>query len=281
MTEASEPQVQRHHITRTSDAEGVVARAAFPYVNLDEGVRLVETIRGKGGSSCELDQLAAWLGTTRSSSKFRGWVSAAKMFGLIESRSKQASLTELGAAVVDPQQREAAKVEAFLEVPLYRQLHDKFAGQLLPPDAGLEAEMRSLGVPDKSAARARQVFQRSASSAGFFAEGKDRLVRPGLSEANGSAAQTEQQGGQSSHTENTSKEQDQVGPTDQLLTGLWSQLPATKPFLPSERKQWLEMMRLALDWVYREEDEGQTTDPTTLSNPSEPAPSADSTDSPS
>lgn len=257
--------------TPYQDAETERPKIGFPYINLDVAVHLAETVHSKGGSSCELAQLAAWLDTTLSSSKFRGQVSAAKMFGLIEPRSKIALLTELGKAIVDPQRRDAAKVDAFLKVPLYGLLHDKFAGQLLPPDAGLEAEMRSFGVTEKSAAKARQAFQRSASSAGFFASGKDRMVRPPFSSENTetpSAATDEE----ASPTTLTPPEgQKEVGPSDPLLIGLWSKLPSDKPFSKSQRSQWLKLAELALNLVYGEdgEDDGHPVviDPAIPTNP--------------
>ena len=273
MTATDEGHDMAHNPPPTQDTETARTRIGFPYENLDEAIRLPETIRSKGGTSCELTQLAAWLGTTRSSSKFRGQVSAAKMFGLIESRNKLASLTELGTAIVDPRKRDSAKVEAFLEVPLYRILHDKFAGQLLPPDEGLEAEMRSLGVSDRSVSKARQAFQRSASSAGFFAAGKDRLVRPAAPD-HGSGIDVDEVPEElppATSPDPQDQGQEQLGPSDPLLTGLWSQLPGSKPFSPHERKQWLELMRLALDWVYGEEgdDDGHPAviDPATPTNP--------------
>ncbi len=282
MTASGEGQTMTHGPPLAQDSDTARARIGFPYENLDEAIRLAETIRSKGGTSCELTQLAAWLGTTRSSSKFRGQVSAAKMFGLIESRNKLASLTELGTAIVDPRQRDSAKVEAFLEVPLYRTLHDKFAGQLLPPDEGLEAEMCSLGVSDKSVAKARQAFQRSASSAGFFAAGKDRLVRPSASD-HGSGSDVADESEEippapSAGSQDQGQEQEQLGPSDPLLTGLWSKLPDAKPFSPSERSQWLDLMRLALDLVYGDKEERATQTTSTSAKPPEPTSHAANTE---
>lgn len=237
----------------TSDSDGSRSRAVFPYVNLEEAVRLVRAVSENGGSGCELGQLSGWLGTTLSSSSFRIRVSAAKMFGLIERRSKSVQLTELGFAVVDPDRQDEAKVQAFLAVPLYKSLHKKFDGRILPKDSGLEAEMRALGVPEKSATRARQVFQKSAASAGFFATGRDRLVRPASS--NGvptkPATETDTRDKQDPPREHAPR----TGPADPLLEGLWSKLPDGRPFSPADRARWLELAKLALDMVYGDEDD--------------------------
>lgn len=279
MPATAEEQPMSHDATSVQDAETERPKIGFPYTNLDEAVQLAEAIYNNHGSSCDLAQLAALLDSTVKSSKFRARISAAKMFGLIEQHSKTATLTELGAATVDPQRRDDAKAAAFLEVPLYRQLHDKYEGRMLPPDAGLEAEMHNLGVTPKSVPKARQSFQKSASFAGFFAAGKDRLVRPAPSGSGRGAAQPEDPEEQSPATPPDPQEQEQVGPSDPLLTGLWSKLPATKPFSPSKRSQWLDLMRLALDLVYGEAEEREIPVPTASSKPSEVTPHADSTDS--
>lgn len=264
--------------TSTQDVETDRPKIGFPYTNLDEAMHLTEAIHNNHGSTCDLAQLAAWLDTTVKSSKFRTQISAAKMFGLIEQHSKTATLTELGAAIVDPQRKDDAKAVAFLEIPLYRRLHDMYEGRMLPPDAGLEAEMRTLGVSPKSVSKARQSFQRSASSAGFFAAGKDRLVRPAPSGSGRGAVHAEQQEEQPSDFEEETKNQDQVGPSDPLLTGLWSKLPAVRPFSPAERLQWLELMRLALDLVYGEDEEKVAPKAAAPAKPAEPTTNAANTE---
>lgn len=278
MTVTGEEQTMTHSPPLTQDSDTAPARISFPYENLDEAIRLAETIHSNDGASCELTQLAAWLGTTRSSSKFRGQVLAAKMFGLIEPRNKLASLTELGTAIADPRQRDSAKVKAFLEVPLYRMLHDKFAGRLLPPDESLEAEMCSLGVSDKSVAKARQVFQRSASSAGLFRAGQGRLARPLATDHGFASDAAEAPGNERTATNPDPLEQKLTGPSDPLLIGLWSQLPGSRPFPPQGRKHWLELMRLALDWVYGEESEMAAPAETTSSKPPVPTSHTDNTE---
>ncbi|MCY3967227.1 MAG: hypothetical protein OXE04_06780 [bacterium] len=258
--------------TLPHDQETVNPKIRFPYVNLEEALHLVNTIHTNNGSTCELAQLAAWLGTTLSSSKFRLQISAAKMFGLIEARRKEATLTALGKDIVDPMRQDAAKVDAFLSVPLYKILHEKFAGQMLPPDTGLEAEMRSLGVAEKSSAKARQAFQRSASSAGFFATGNDRLVRPAASSRNADVSSARVEDNFLPMTSTLPESQKEVGPTDPLLIGLWSKLPSNGTFSKSQRSQWLKLAELALDMVYGEDEEETSlsinTSPNTHSNQS-------------
>ena len=243
---------------------GRLSTVGFPYVALGEAANVASVIFNTHGTSCDDAQLAAGLKTTVTSSKFRSLVSAAKTFGLIDRRSKVVSLTDLGSAIVDPARRDQAMVEAFLAVPLYRKLHDKFAGSLLPQDAGLEAEIQALGVTPKSVARARQTLQRSASEAGFFHAGRNRLVRPATSQDADPLPTTQpiEEVSASDVPEPTrAPSRASTGPSDPLLVGLWSKLPDEGSLSPSEQAQWLELARLALAMVYGPtEDRGEARD---------------------
>ena len=230
---------------------------AFPYSALDPAIQVATIIHEGHGTQCDIAQLAGGLNTTVASGKFRSMVSAARMFDLIRTHSKVAALTELGIAIVDPSKCDDAKVEAFLSVPLYQEIYNKFDGRRLPPDPGLEAEMRSLGVTAKSARRARQTLQRSAATAGFFRSGPDRLVRPPAGQADATAtrpAATRSTPRDDATTTPLTPERALTsavpGPHDQLLSALWSKLPADGEFPDPQRSQWLKMVELALDMVY-------------------------------
>lgn len=97
---------------------------------------------------------------------------------MIEKRGRsEARLTESGRQVV-VEDAPAAKAQAFLRVPLYSAVYDKFKNSRLPSKHVLENEMKNMGVPAKQVDKARQVFERSARQAGFFEVGDSRLVRP-------------------------------------------------------------------------------------------------------
>lgn len=82
--------------------------------------------------------------------------------------------------IVDPQREREARVKAFLAVPLYNAVYEKYKGGVLPPPAAFERDIVGLGVIEKQKQRARQVFERSAEQAGFFESGRSRLVMPGI-----------------------------------------------------------------------------------------------------
>lgn len=153
---------------------------SFPYMDLGAAVTAATTLHDKAGhDQCSLQQLSAWMGTTTTSSTFRVQVGATRLFGFIDSDGPESyRLSMLGRRLVDPQQEKRAKVEAFLNVPLFNALYESHKDGVLPPTAALEREIAALGVSEKQKDRARQVFERSAELSGFFEHGKTRLVMP-------------------------------------------------------------------------------------------------------
>ncbi|MEY9184681.1 hypothetical protein [Bradyrhizobium sp. USDA 313] len=153
----------------------------FPYNNLGDAVEVAQAIHDHVGTGdCDDSQLSAWMNVSPKSSGYRIQISAARMFCLVETTSGNHKLTPLGRAIVDPQQERAARANAFLSVPLYKAIFDKYKGGVLPPPAALERDIVGLGVAEKQTGRARQVFERSAEQANFFEHGKTRLVMPAV-----------------------------------------------------------------------------------------------------
>lgn len=153
----------------------------FPYLDLDAGIEVARAIYSRNGlGSCDIDELAAEMNQTVSGA-FRMKTAAAKTFGLVDKDGRSSfKLTPLGQRLIAPGGEAAGRVEAFLTVPLYLAIYDKYRGHLLPPAKALEREMQSLGVSSKQTDKARQAFERSARQAGFFHAGDDRLVKPRL-----------------------------------------------------------------------------------------------------
>jgi len=150
----------------------------FPYGDLDSAVEMAIAVHEVGGQSCQSEQLAGYLKVTPTGGAFRNRISNPRIFGLLSLDRGMIRLTELGRRIVDPTQQAAAKVEAFLHVPLYRAIYEKYKGYTLPPTAALEREMANLGVSSKQTDKARQAFERSAKHAGFTWAGADRLTMP-------------------------------------------------------------------------------------------------------
>lgn len=165
---------------------------AFPYMDLDDGIDVAKKLYDRRGiSSCPLDELAAEMKQTTSSGNFRLKTGTARTFGLVEKDGQSSlKLTELGCRLVSPDGETAAKADAFLTVPLYNQIYEKYLGKLLPPTKALEREMQTLGVAAKQTDKARMAFYRSARQAGYFNSGEDRLVRPKMVSSTGAPAET-------------------------------------------------------------------------------------------
>lgn len=155
----------------------------FPYTDYDAAVAVAQAIHGNvGHGTCSASaQLAPWMNQSPKSSSFRIQLAAARLFGLIESDdSENYRLTDLGRRVVDQAQARNAKAEAFIRVPLFKALYEKYKGGVTPPSAALEREIVALGVSEKQKARARQVFESSAEQTGFREQGPNRLVLPAV-----------------------------------------------------------------------------------------------------
>lgn len=170
--------------TKVSNKSAKLARdqsgIQFPYSDLNDAIAVAQGIMKCGGVPCDADQLAAALGQTPTSGNFRLKIATARIFGLIETKQGRYSLTDLGFSITDKHVEKAARVDAFLAVPLYRRVYEEFRNKQLPPrPLPLEHAFVGFGVAPKQKVRARQAFDRSAEQAGFFDHGnRDRLVRP-------------------------------------------------------------------------------------------------------
>ncbi|MGB6327128.1 MAG: hypothetical protein WBG11_15510 [Methylocella sp.] len=153
----------------------------FPYMDLDTGVSVARAILGTGGVPLSRDQLAGVMNANAAGGSFITKIATARIFGLIASAQGKYELTNLGFAITDSDEKRqrAARAEAFLYVELYRRTYEEFKGRQLPPRPnGLEQAFASFGVSPKQTYNARLAFDRSATQAGFFSAGHDRLIEP-------------------------------------------------------------------------------------------------------
>lgn len=226
---------------------------AFPYDDLDAAVTIAAEVHNVHGGTATMAELAASLGQTTKSGAFRIKVSAARLFGLLASSQGTLSLTDHGQRVLDPTTAPQAKVDAFLKVPLYAALYDRFKDGTLPDDTGLEAAIRDLGVTPKQVQTARQVFQRSALQAGFFRFGNRKLVRPSLTTVGGQ--QEDVDAGHETEGHNGGKSVE-GGSLDDLvrhpfILGLLRELPEPSAGFPAEaRSTWLDAAKISFDLIY-------------------------------
>lgn len=237
----------------------------FPYDDLDAAIEIVRVAHDNYGGRCDADQAAAVLNQKPGSGAFRSKIGAARTFGLIGPKRGEIEVTDLGRRVLDARSSDAARAEAFLNVPLFSALYDAFRGTTLPGSAGLEERIKGLRVPVKQARHARLVFQRSARQAGFFKAAPDRLVRPPAGGVVDVQTDDEREDEQE-----TGRRDDETGTTDigrkpAIITELFRRLPDDGgQFDGRARTLWMAAFMANLDLVYgpadEEEANGTATD---------------------
>jgi len=244
----------------------------FPYTSLDDAVEVAKAIHKAGGNEARLELLAAELGhSTTESGGFRQRIAGARMFGLASSTQGMVTLTALGARIVDSNAEQAARVEAFLTVPLYKSIYEEFKAGVLPPNEGLENKMAALGVAQKQKDRARQAFQRSAKEAGFFAYGTNRLVYPAAGKPGGAVATTDVKPIEPTKGSGGSSGNGGGGETPKyhpFIAGLLETLPAAGTDWSLEgRKDWLQTASGIFRLIYKTDaaDKGEIN--VTLASP--------------
>ena len=233
---------------KEAKSERELSTIDFPYNSLEDAILVAKAIHKLGGNECRIETLAGELGhETAKSGGFRQKLSSAHTFGLTGASAGIALLTPLGGRIIDQDQERAARVEAFLTVPLYAAIYEEFKAGTLPPPSGLEAKMVSLGVTNKQKEKARQVFQRSAKEAGFFAYGSTKLVYPAVSTAAPVKPKVEE--GQPEHKRGGGNGGGGGG-HHPLIEGLIGALPSGGEWSFDQRRKWLQAAAMNFDFVY-------------------------------
>lgn len=231
---------------------------AFPYMDLGEAIALAKAIHGNVGTgACTLQQLAPWVKQSATSSGFRSRLAASRLFNLIDTeRSDALRLTDLGRMVVDPKREREGRAKAFLSVPLYAALHDKFKGSVLPPTAALEKELVALGVASTLSDTARRVLERSADQAGFYESGRDRLVMPGFvpQEPGGEPTNDNGGGGSSGGSGGAGGGGGADLGLDPLLIALLKKIPSSGDWPAAQRVRWFRTFAMNVSQIYDADD---------------------------
>jgi hypothetical protein len=226
----------------------------FTYNDLDDAVTVAKGVHQVGGSSCEADALAAHLNMAATGGGFRMKLLAAKTFGLINYTKDAIRLTPLGQRACDAALEPAARAEAFLNVELFLKIYEKYKGWTLPPsNEALEAEMVTLGVAAKQKDKARQVFQRSAKQAGFFAHGPTKLIKPSIGAPIPSEIPKDEEKDKSGKGGDGGG-----GDYPPFIKGLLKSLPAEgAEWKLDARRKWLQLAANAFDLMYVGENESR------------------------
>ncbi|MGB9236351.1 MAG: hypothetical protein WCC04_18240 [Terriglobales bacterium] len=228
----------------------------FPYLDLDAAVEVAQGVHQVGGSSCGWDQLAAQMSQTATGGGFRMRVMTAKTFGYVTYGQGTVTLTDLGQRLNDPQQEKAAKADGFLKVPLYSKIYEQYKNATLPPPDALENEIVKMGVAPKQKGKARQAFQRSANSAGYFWSGPNRLVRHSIKSSAATAPAVEPEPDTSEKKKK--RENEDTERRHPLIEGLLKELPEPQAeWTTEDRKKWLEMASTIFNVIYKDSDDSR------------------------
>lgn len=179
--------------TKDKDVQSAVGRSGItsPYFDLAASVAVSQAIQQQGGGTSSPEQLAHWLGykSTGSGTYMTRISAATKHFGLINNSGNAFVLTERAKTILSPVMPEdatAAKVEAFIAVPLFAKVYEQFKGSPLPPEVGLKnLFLNTYKVLPDRVSQAVRVFLNSAEQAGFFSTSGDRsrLIKPTVTQA--------------------------------------------------------------------------------------------------
>jgi len=252
-------------VPESTDTEGSGKRErstiAFPYLDLNDSIEIVKGVHDLTGANCQWDQLAAKLNQSATGGAFRQRVMTARMFGFLTYSQSTITLTPLGSRLCDPQQEAAAKAEAFLNVPLYKAVYEQFRSVTLPPVPALENAMVGMGVALKQKDKARQVFQRSAAQAGFFALGQNRLVAPAIKNSAATAAVTPPDAPVDDDKKKKKTRDEDGEPLHPFIEGLLKKLPPPDSEWPNDKRaKWLQAAINIFDLMYTEsEDDSKRT----------------------
>jgi hypothetical protein len=157
--------------------------------DLEASLAVAKAVKEQGGNACTVEQLAAYLGykNTRGGG-FVSRVAAAKAFGLIRTVQGRYEASPRAEAIMYPVTNDTRQQEirdAFLGIPLYRQVYDRYRGVQLPEEPGMRNLLQTqYRIPAGGrAGLAYRVLMDSAETAGFFAANQGRrthLIDPGL-----------------------------------------------------------------------------------------------------
>ena len=242
-----------------------VSRYAFPYYDLDTAIGVAKALHDRAGGKASLAQLASYLEhTDEFSGAFRAKVWGAKLFGLVDITTNTVSITPLGeqlASLKPGLQRDRRLSEAFLKVPLFREVYRRYEESTFPSTReGLKNALHGVfGVPPRVVPVALKTLLLSADEAGFRRENPNRLIHPipiGLVEKDiVSEAATE--GGDTGVTEAIQQKETVLESVHPAISGFLLELPkAGERWTEGERQRWIDAFMALIKALYPTETEG-------------------------
>jgi hypothetical protein len=144
----------------------------YPRAGLKAAMELAQAVDDLGGTSSI--EMAAEKLNKRMSGAFQAQVSATVKYGLVTSKNQKLVTTPLYREIklaYNDAERENKLRQAFLQVPLFREIHQRFAGKELPTSHFEKLLIREFDVPEDWSSRIASYFIDGGRAAGLIGEG--------------------------------------------------------------------------------------------------------------
>ncbi len=186
MSEATAPQplIEPKKKKRTRVVSGV----RFPVYSLLDSLEVARAIHDKGGGIASNEQLAVFLRYRGSNNgSYLARVAAARMFDFVMGEGSRLTITPRAQTILMPvykEQVEQGLLDAFMGVPLYKDVYDEYLGKDLPTPFGMTNALRTrFGVAPSRVDPALRALMESADQAGLFKTkgSRTQLIIPTIS----------------------------------------------------------------------------------------------------
>ena len=155
----------------------------FPAYGIATALQVGQIVESDGGGSLSETALAMAMSSSAKSSTFRLKTLTAKQFGIVTKNGPNLLTTPLAKAIFKPtrdSEKAGALATAFLSIPLFREVAQRYKGQPLPNSGSLRNILeRELGIIGKRVPNAERVLMDSARDAGVLrSSGSNTYVAP-------------------------------------------------------------------------------------------------------
>jgi len=256
-------QSEKTEATQDKRKSRTVSKYSFPYYDLETCIGIAATLHDRAGGKANMSQLAPYAGhKDEFSGAFRSKVWSTQMFGLVSIKGPNVTITPLGEQLASSRtgiQRDKRLAEAFLNVPLFREVFKRYENSTLPStrEGIKESLQKNFGVPASIVSTAVKTLELSAVQAGFKREDSNRLVHPvpaGLMEPEVPSNMLDEDVEIVKKTRQGSVAfVDTVHPA---INGFLQALPSKEQrWTESERERWINAFNAMIKALYPTEDE--------------------------
>lgn len=160
----------------------MAATLRFPQNDLASSITVAKTLQGKGGWASPAE-LAIHLGyKSHNNGAYLARVASARLYGLLDSKGSSITPSDLAIQIIAPvgdAELVQAKIESFLNAPLFAELFGLWENKPLPEDQAIATILTTrYQVPAAQAKTVAARFLDSATQAGLRDLNPGQLIRP-------------------------------------------------------------------------------------------------------